>query len=216
MKTSFLDKSTWKGILAWLATCWVFFLGVFAAELISLDSFKIMPPDRLLEQNDWNGLIWALWGFASDVDSNLKNSVIPSWTVIIYANNGKPCPEGWSQWSWWWKDKFLVPLQPSEWTAVSYWGMSEFVITQENLPRHSHTILYGGYDTQWLSAGTTLAVKNVQDGTTNNWDSDYILKWSSNAANAGKTSERWGQANGSPKPIKFIPEFAKVLFCIKD
>ena len=214
MKTSFLDKSTWKGILAWLATCWVFFLGVFAAELISLDSFKIMPPDRLLEQNDWNGLIWALWGFASDVDSNLKNSVIPKWTVIIYANGGG-CPAGWSQWNWYW-DKFLLPLQESEWVSAYGWGRKNFVITQENLPRHSHTILFGGYGSQWLSAGTTLAVKNVQDGSTNRWDSDYNLIWSSNAANAGKTSDRWGQANGSPKPIDLMPEYEKVLFCIKN
>lgn len=210
MKTPFLEKSTLKWILAWLATCWIFFLGVFAAEVISLDSFKIVSPNRLLEQEKWNGLIWAMWGFVSAVNGDLRNAEIPAWTVIIFDWAGG-CPSWWSQWNWWWEGKFLMPLQPGQ-TPKTYGGSSSFIITNENLPKHSHTIMYGGYDSQWLSATRSLAVKNVQDGTTNHWDSDYNLVWSEHAPTVGKTSEEWGTS----KPISFTPEYVRVLFCIKN
>ncbi len=214
MKNSFFEKSTWKWIFAWLAVCWVFFLGAFAAEF-TLSGLRIDPPNRVLEQAKWNGLIEAMGWFTSSVNANLKDSTIPKWTVIIYAwSEGNPCPKGWTQWTWWWKDRYIIPLQTDEWTSMKLWGNESFKIEQKNLPKHSHKILYGGYDTQWLSASTTLAVKNVQDGTTNKWDSDYNLAWSNQTANAWKTSEWWSE--GAVEAIKLDPLFAKVLFCVKE
>ena len=203
MKTSFLDKSTWKGILAWLTTCWVFFLGVFAADFLS---FKIQEPDRILEQDDWNGLIDSLWGFTSSVNGSLINSEIPAWAVIIYAWSA--CPAWWHQWYWWW-DRFILPLQSGEGTASFGSGQKTFTIKEENLPKHSHKVLYSEYGHDTLNGDKSLAVTNVS--TTNVWDSDYTLVWSSQTANVGKSSEVWNN-----KPIEFMPQYIKVLFCEKD
>ena len=212
MKTPIFEKSVWKWIFAWLATCWVFFLGAFAAEF-SLSGLKIELPNRLLQQAKWNGLIDAMGWFASSVNANLKNSEIPAWTIIIYEWEGNPCPPGWSQWTWWWDKAAIMPLASGKKTRET-WGRDQFTITKENLPKHSHKIMVNTHGTPWLSPDTSLAVRNVEDATTNNWDADYILVWSSSTPTVGKTSEWW--ADGEVKSIELNPLYQRVLFCKKD
>lgn len=212
MKKPFLEKSTLKWLLVWIATFWIFFLGVFAAE-ISFKDLKIVDPERVLTQSKWNDLIDGVTGFIAGVNSDYQKYAIPVWTVIIYSwepwEAWNPCPKWWTQWYWWWADKLLMPLQPGEWTTARSWGSGQIQITMQNMPKHSHYVLNGSYSTESVNANNSLSVTNVN--TTNDWDKDYTLLWSSAPANVGKTSEEW-----LGEPITFIPAHQKVLFCIKE
>lgn len=209
MKTPVLEQSTLKWILAWLATCWIFFLGVFAADFVSFEGLKIVAPDRMLTQGQWNNLIDGVSGFTFQAKSDFIKYSVPAWTVIIYDWNWSGCPTGWSQWSWWGDWRFLMPLKPGEWTAPFDGWSKTFSIGIENMPKHSHAVLYGWNDNYSLNANSSLAYTNVS--STNNWDSDYTLVWSQNEANVWKSSEVWGG-----KAIEFMPPYKKVLFCIKN
>jgi len=209
MKTSILEKSTWKWIVAWLATCFVFFLGVFAADFVSFDNLKITDAPGLLTQGHWNGLVSGVQGFVSETTADFQKYAIPVGAVMIF-DWGWDCPAWWTRrvWKWW---KLIKPLLSGEWTAPrDGWWSNTFTIQSKNLPKHSHAIISNVVWGDGLSAGTSLAVKNFEGSNVS--DSDYILKWSSSAANVGKTSEVW---EDHPEPITFIPEHQKVLFCMK-
>lgn len=205
MKNSFFEKSTWKWILAWLAVCWVFFLGAFAAEF-SLSGLKIELPNRLLQQAKWNGLIDAMWGFASSVNANLKDSTIPKWTVIIFDGDGD-CPDWWKRWVWAWE--YLIMPSKNGTKPSPDWEDS-FTITAQNLPKHSHFIVSEGWWNVSVNEAKSLSEKNFWG--INNWYPDYILNWSSVEPNYLKTSDVWEE---HPTPITFKPKHQKVLFCIK-
>lgn len=206
MKTSFLEKSTWKWIFAWLSVCWVFFLGAFASNLTSLDNFLINQSPHLLTLNKWNWLIWSLSGSVSTMDALMDKYKVPAWAVMIFDWGGD-CPDWWTRWVWAW-ERFIMPLQ--SWTSpVSDWTKT-FTIGAQNLPKHSHYILSAGEWNASVNAAKSLSERNFWG--TNNWDFDYILKWSSSEPTYLKTSDVWSD---HPEPITFMPEYQKVLFCKK-
>lgn len=208
MKTPIVKKSTFKGILIWVAAFCLFSLAVFMTKAVDLSEFKIIIPARELTQAKWNSLIWWIESLFDDYETKIKKMEIPNGTVIIYAWAGG-CPTWWKQW-WDWLDwRFLMPLQTSDGTSVKYWGSKTFKIKKENLPKHSHKIISIGQGSAWIAPNTYLAAKNF--GTSNIGYADYHLQWASGEPTLGLTSEEWWTS----KEIRFTPEYVKILFCVK-
>ena len=208
MKTPIVKKSTFKGILIWVAAFCLFSLAVFMTKAVDLSEFKIIIPARELTQAKWNSLIWWIESLFNDYETEIKKMEIPNGTVIIYAWAGG-CPKWWEQW-WDWLDwRFLMPLQTSDGTLVKYWGSKTFKIKKENLPKHSHKIISIGQGSAWIAPNTYLAAKNF--GTSNIGYADYHLQWASGEPTLGLTSEEWWTS----KEIRFTPEYVKILFCVK-
>ncbi len=206
MKNSFFEKSTWKWIFAWLAVCWIFFLGAFAANLTSLDDFLIKQPPHLLTLSNWNWLIWSINGSFSGMNATMEKYTIPAWATMIFPWSS--CPKWWSQWGWWWEKTFLVPLQEGQ--SLWGWWSNTISITLEHMPKHSHYVLSSDRPgTEGLGKVTALSIGDIDK--VNNWDFDYLLAWVSSTPDVWKSSEVW-----EGKPITIVPKFVSVLFCQKD
>ena len=211
MKTPIFEKSVWKWIFAWLATCWVFFLGAFAADSVPFKDLLIDKSPYLLTLDKWNSLVWGVQGFVSTVNANNQNYAIPAWAVMIYNwdpwEAWNPCPKWWVRWVWDWE--YLI-MPSKEWTTPGVYWEKDFTITAENLPKHSHYIVSKGWWNDGVNADNSLSEKNFW--AINNWYSDYTLDWSNDEPTLLKTSDVWEE---HPKPITFMPKHQKVLFCIK-
>jgi len=205
MKTPIFEKSVWKWIFAWLATCWVFFLGVFAADFASFNELLIDKSPYLLTLDKWNSLIWGVQGFVSAVNANNQNYAIPAWAVMIF--NWNSCPGWWERWVW--GGEYLI-MPSKEWTALGVFWEKDFTITAENLPKHSHYIVSKGWWNDGVNEANSLSEKNFWG--INNVYSDYTLDWSNDEPTLLKTSDVWEE---HPKPITFMPKHQKVLFCVK-
>jgi hypothetical protein len=141
----------------------------------------------------------------TEVFSDVQNYMIPSGTIIMY--NWADCPnDKWEKWTVDWDVRFIAPLQAWESNFTTWWSW-EIQILLENMPKHSHYVVWGqGNGT--LSSEMALSSRNFVGN--NQWDDDYILAWVWGSAIMWKSSEV-----GSWKAIKYTPKYIKVLFCKK-
>jgi hypothetical protein len=196
-------KSTLKWILIWFVVCLLSWVIVFAAEL-NFSSYNAEKHGMMLNSSMWNWVLWMLDAMKTDILNDVKDYMVPSWTIIIFDWN--TCPsDKWEKWTWYW-ERFLVPLQWWD-TNWALWWSWEIAIGVENIPNHFHYVVWWNW-TDWLSSANALSRSNHI--STNIWDDDYTLAWSAWGALYWKTS-----SVGSWKAIKYMPPYVKVLFCRK-
>lgn len=204
MKKPILEKWTVKWIFAWMAVCFIFWIMVFAGFY---DSFKVETPKIDLTKDAWNDMLRELDNLKGQVQRELNNSRIPAGTVMVFNLN--KCPDWWKIWTSPWENddanRFLLPLQV-EW-PVQYWWTWGITINKENLPAHSHYIIWNAWGDWTVSNQSAIAISNTDQV----WYQDYALKWTTAAATKWKTSEYWPW-----KPVTwYMPKYKRVLFCEK-
>lgn len=204
MKKFNVEKSTLKWIVIWFAVCCLSFIAVMAADL-SFSGFYSAQNGNKLTSQMWDNVLQKLESMKTEVFSDVQNYMIPSGTIIMY--NWADCPnDKWEKWTVDWDVRFIAPLQAWESNFTTWWSW-EIQILLENMPKHSHYVVWGqGNGT--LSSEMALSSRNFVGN--NQWDDDYILAWVWGSAIMWKSSEV-----GSWKAIKYTPKYIKVLFCKK-
>lgn len=203
MKKLNVEKSTLKWIVIWFAVCCLFFIAVMAADF---SGFYSSANGKKLTDWMWDGVLQQLEEIKAEVFSDVQDYMIPSGTIIMY--NWSNCPnDKWERWYWDWGVSFITPLQAGEDNFTTWWS-SEIQILLENMPKHSHYVVWG-QGSDGLDRDNALSSKNFW-GSSNEWDADYVLAWVSWQASKWKTNEVW-----SWKAIKYTPRYIKVLFCKK-
>ena len=205
MKKLNVEKSTLKWIVIWFAVCCFSFIAVMAADF-SFSNFYSNNNGKKLSDQMWDGVLQKLESMKTEVFSDVQDYMIPSGTIIMY--NWSNCPnDKWERWYWDWGVSFITPLQAGEANFTTWWS-SEIQILLENLPKHSHYVVWG-YWNGTLDPEMVLSSKNYE-WINNNWDADYSLAWALWKATMWKSSEV-----GSWKAIEYTPKYIKVLFCKK-
>lgn len=206
MKKPILEKSTIKWMVVWFLACFISWIVVFAAGSTwqPFTRFQENGQNPQLTQVAWNQVMAQLDELKTQVESEINNGKIPVGAVMIFD---WPCPAKWTAWG---TDananKFILPKTPSHGQAT--WGSGEIVISLDNLPEHTHTIIWNSQGAANLDANTALAVYKTNSEW---WYQDYSLMWTSAAATLWKTSVAW-----KGKPIKwYMPEYIRVQFCKK-
>ena len=150
-------KSTLKWILIWFVVCLLSWVIVFAAEL-NFSSYNAEKHGMMLNSNMWNWVLWMLDAMKTDILNDVKDYMVPSWTIIIFDWN--TCPsDKWEKWTWYW-ERFLVPLQWWD-TNWALWWSWEIAIGVENIPNHFHYVVWWNW-TDWLSSANALSRSNHQ------------------------------------------------------
>lgn len=202
MKKLNVEKSTLKWIVIWFAVCCLFFIAVMAADF---SGFYSSANGKKLTDWMWDGVLQQLEEIKAEVFSDVQDYMIPSGTIIMY--NWSDCPnDKWEKWTVDWDVRFIAPLQAGESNFTMWWSW-EIQILLENMPKHSHLVVWGQGNAT-LSSDMALSSKNFVGN--NQWDADYVLAWVSWPASKWKTNEVW-----SWKAIKYTPRYIKVLFCKK-
>lgn len=205
MKKFNVEKSTLKWIFIWFSICFLFWIVVLAGEFT--DTFHSSKNENKLTDWMWNGVMARLDGIKEEVFSDVKNYMIPSQTIIMFAGN--ECPKYWHKWTYDdWAVRFITPLKEGENQNFRTWWSWEFTILEKNMPKHSHYVVWG----QWTATlGQENALSSQNYGSNNLWDADYKMAWVWWVANKWKTNEVWWW-----EPVSFTPQYIKILFCIKD
>lgn len=204
MKKLNVEKSTLKWIVIWFAVCCFSFIAVMATDF-SFSNFYSNNNGKKLSDQMWDGVLQKLESMKAEIFSDVQNYMIPSWTIIMHR--WPDCPPKWKRWTVDWDVRFIAPLQAGEANFKTWWSW-EIKILVENMPKHSHFVVWG--QGNW-TLSSTMALSSRNFVGSNQWDDDYILAWVWGAATMWKSSEVW-----EGKAINFTPRYIKVLFCEKE
>ena len=209
MKEPILEKSTIKWIFTWLVICFVFWIIAFAGFY---DNYKVDEPDLELRQIAWNELLQELDALKGQVQREVTNSRIPAGAIMIFT--WEHCPSWWRIWTSPGNKedafRFLLPLQSEG--GVQYDWSGTITLTKENIPAHSHLIIWdvaGNWEI-WLNDAVAIS-NSIQ-----NWYSDYVLVWTTAEATKWKTSEYTSELWEWEPITEYKPKFKRVLFCEKS